>query len=166
MFPSHDRGAGQPGRDRSVDGVNPLVFSLENGNLINPRLDYDYSEEATFIYGTGKGRNDVRQIATVSDRLDTSKLNRREFQAFSNSADTDAITSDADNVLQRKRPLVKLSGTLVDAPATPYGGRGWHVGDKVTVSYQGIQFNVIIRSVKVRINNKGKETVQSRIESS
>jgi hypothetical protein len=160
---------GQPGLDRTVgaDSV-PLVFSPEWGNLIKPELEYDYSVEANMIYAGGQGQEDDREVQTAIDttRAGASAFARREKMYNASSADSaGAVTAAANDALARNRRKLTLSGELVSTPRTPYGGlNGWNLGDKVTVSYAGLQFDTIIRVVNVRVNERGKETVTSRIE--
>lgn len=157
------------GRDRTVaSGTNPIVFSLEWGNLANPRLVYDYSTEENYVYAGGKGEEVERIIQTASDtdRIDVSRLNRREGFAYSNGGTTATVLTDARDRLERKRPSTRLYGDLLDTQLTPYGGiQGWQVGDKVTANYAGKQFDVTIRSVHVKVDATGKETIKAKIES-
>lgn len=157
---------GQPGQDRTVTtGVNPIVFSLEHGNLRQPSLSYDYSDEATFAYATGKGQGAERIVNTANDRTTASRLNRIEVQAWSNSESSTVLGEEANNLIERKRPKLTVSGVLMDTPLTPYGGvKGWDLGHKVTLSYAGIQSDTIIRSVRVRVDADGREGIESRAE--
>lgn len=160
---------GQPGADRtSATGVNPIVFNLENGNLASPKLSYDYRDEVTYIYAGGQGNESERQIATASDtsRLAESQLNRIEKFAWSQGKLSGTVQADADNELARLRPRVLLSADLLNTKLTPYGGiNGWGLGDKVTVSYAGFQFDTIIRAVHVKVDGNGRETIKARVES-
>lgn len=155
-------------RDRTTgSGVNPIVFSLEWGNLANPRLADDYSTEQNYIYAGGQGEQDARIIQTASDttRMNQSRLNRREGFAFSSGETAAAVLTDARNELERNRPTTRLYGDLLDTPLAPYGGlNGWDLGDKVTASYGGRQFDVIIRAVHVQMRPNGDEIIKSKIE--
>lgn len=157
------------GRDRTVStGYNPIVFSLEWGNLTNPRLVDDYMDEQNYIYAGGKDEKTERiiQTASDSDRMNISRLNRREGFAYSNGDTNAAVLTDARNWLERKRPSTRLFGELLNTPLTPYGSiQGWQLGDKVTVNYAKRQFDVTIRSVHVKVDSNGKETIRAKIES-
>jgi len=154
---------GQPGADRTVG--NEIIFSLENGNLYNPQLSYDHTQEANYVYAGGQGEEDERIIATASDtdRMNVSRLGRIEKFAGSQGKQTSTVQADADNELERNRPRTTFSASIADTPSARYG-RDWNVGDKVKVSYAGLQFNTIIRSVKVSVSASGAEAVASRVE--
>lgn len=159
---------GQPGSDRSISSANPMIFSMEYGNLSSPSLEYDYENQATFVYAGGQGQEDERNIQTASDSagLELSQLNRVETFAWSQGKTNATVQADADNELSRRRSRINFSGTLLNTPMTPYGGlNGWNIGDKVTVVYSGIQFDAIIRAVRVRVDSSGKEFIQARVES-
>lgn len=154
-------------RDRTVSGINPLIFSLEWGNLSNPRLVDDYSSEVNYIYAGGQGEEENRIVQAASDtaRINASVLNRREAFAHSAGKTTTAVSADARNDLERSRPTRRFFGTIADTPLTPYGGiQGWQIGDKVTVSYAGAQFDVIIRAVHVKMDAQGDETITAKVE--
>jgi hypothetical protein len=159
---------GQPGADRTVEtGVNPIIFSPEWGNLVNPSLEFDYSEAANVIYAGGQGQGDARIIAKATDqnRAEETVFSLREAFANATSAKSlSGVTSEAQNQLTLSRPKLNFSASLLDTPAAPYGGAGWNVGDRVTVSYQGVQFSTIIRSVSVKVKPNGEEIVSAKVE--
>jgi hypothetical protein len=160
---------GQPGQDRTTtSGTNPLVFSMEWGNLRNPRLAHDYEREASYVYAAGKGEQSARVVATSSDttRLNRSRVGRIEGFAHSVGDTVASVTADADDLLAERRGLLTLRGDLLSTPLTPYGGLGgWNVGDKVTVNYAGLQFDTIIRSAYISVRGNGSETVRGKVES-
>lgn len=159
------------GVDRTITtGTNPIVFSLEWGNLASPSLVYDYSTDENYIYAGGQGEDDARNVQTAgdADRYDVSRLGRRE--AFANAGhipftDDDGVTGVAQDRLTKSRNRITFTGTIYDTPLTPYGGiHGWNLGDKVTINYSDLQFDVIIRAVHVKVNERGHETVSARVE--
>lgn len=155
--------ANQPGSDRTS-----TVFSLEYGNLVEPVLSYDYSDIASYIYVGGKGEGASRDIEEVEDteRTGLSFWGRRE--RFRNATyveigDTDALNDVGQDELAKYRPKVKLTCRLIDMPTTRYGVE-WGFGDKITINYQGIQANTIIRAVNVQVDENGKEKISARAE--
>ncbi len=160
---------GQPGRDRTIaTGINPIVFSLEWGNLSDPQLSDDYVNEANYIYAGGRGREDVRNIQTASDtsRMNVSRFGRHEaFTQATAEATTAYIQDVAKDILARRRPKKIFRGAIHNTPLTPYGGlNGWHLGDKISINYSDLQFDVIIRSVSVRVEENNREIITARVE--
>ena len=158
-------------QDRTAASNTPIVFSLGWGNLTNPSLTHDYTEDENYIYAGGQGEDSGRNIQTASDatRYNISRFGRRE--AFANAGhvtftDDDGVTSVARDRLTKNRNRTTFTGTIYATKQTPYGGlHGWNLGDKVTVNYSGIQFDVLIRAVRVRVDEYGEETVMARVES-
>jgi len=156
---------GQPGSDRTVNGTDPVIFSLELGNLRDPVLDYDYTYEENYIYVGGQGEGAARNIVEVTDtdRTGTSQWNRREGFADARHVNDNAnLTEEGQQRLSEMRPRVRFSGKLLDSEQTPY--RFWLLGDKVTVYYLGRELDVLIRSVYFRVNRSGSEDVLVDVE--
>ena len=160
---------GQPGSDRTqATGTTPMVFSLENSNLARPKRSVKSSDEITFMYGLGRGKNNARITQTASDttRLGKSVLNRLEGAVDTGEELNAPTLAAAQRELSFSRPTDNLTGTLLNAESTPYGiPGGWNLGDKVTANYVRRQYDVIVRSVRVKVDEDGKETVEARIES-
>lgn len=159
---------GQPGNDRTLSGTSPLRFGVEFGNIRNPRLTVDYANVQNYIYAGGEGTESDRAIEEVSDSasIALSQFGRREGFAAETSTDTTAVLQSVGNArLSNYRKLTTFSGEIQDTPQAPYGGSGWKVGDRVTVSYQGFVFNSIIRSGRVFYSENNGETVTGYIES-
>ncbi|KRT76727.1 MAG: hypothetical protein XU14_C0033G0025 [Armatimonadetes bacterium CSP1-3] len=158
---------GQPGVDRSYgSGSNPVLFGLLWGNLADPKLTRDYSQEITTIYAGGQGEEASRLIVEVSDatRLNRSPWNRREaFADARNERDTDGVTAIANARLNDGKPRLRFSGKLLDTPQAVYG-KDWNFGDRVTVEYRGRQLDGLVNAVTVKVDGEGNETVEARFE--
>lgn len=161
---------GQPGADRTLaTGKAPVVFSLERGNLLNPQLTYDYSNEANYIYAGGKGQEDQRNVQEASDSISIgrSPFARKEkfISAISGVLDNsdDQVLAKAKDALEKSRARVNLTGTIISTAGTEYG-RDWFHGDKVTIDYAGFQFDTIIRATSISVDGDGRETIQARVE--
>ena len=157
---------GQWGNDRSMDSGNPLIFSPERGNLTNVTFSDDYTREQNYIYAGGQGLASERetQEASDSDRINVSAYNRREGFASATTADSSGgVLSAANDSVSRGRPKKIIRGEILDTDYTPYGGYGWHMGDRVTIDYANMQFDALIRSVSVQVR-RGRERIRARIE--
>ncbi len=156
----------QAKRDRTSSGTSPIIFSKEFGNLANGKLIYDYTDTRNAIYAGGQGHESERviQLAEDESQLKLSRLARVEGFVQSQSDDEAFVLDDAKNEIERQRAKITVSGDLISTRSTPYGGHGWQIGDKVTASTYGKQFNVFVRAVNVKVSSSGKEMIKSKIE--
>jgi hypothetical protein len=160
---------GQPGQDRTwPDGSNPVIFGEAWGNLEEAALEFDYREEVNYVYAGGQGEEDARDTAEVSDAdlINASSWGRREafrdarHVELGNSAE---LTDEANAMLAEGRPRLRFTGKLVDTEQARYG-LDWFLGDKVTAEHAGMQFDGIVRAVRVRLDEDGEEDVEAWIE--
>ena len=157
-----------PGGDRSWKSeplAKSMIFGLRWGNLLNPAIEYDYSNEVNYVYAGGPGEGLERQVVEVEDatRVSTSAWNRREAFADARQAKTTAeITAKANEVLNAGRPRIRFTGTILSTEQTPYGE--WELGSRVTIEYRNLKFNGLVRNVQVSVDSNGRETVFSQVE--
>lgn len=159
-------GRGYLGVDRSLTAKVPVVFSRDYNNLESPRLIYDYEDEITYVYVGGQGEGVFRELGTAEDttRKEVSVWNRRElFVNYSTQESPTALTDRAKQEVQSRRPRVKFSGVLKDAPASKYGA-DWLFSDQVAISYRDFSFNGLINAISMSINSKGEERLQAKVE--
>jgi len=158
------------GIDRTVGvGIAPILFSKEAGNLADPVLRFDYTEELTHVYGGGGGEGPTRSIdpenyVIAQLRESESIWNKREsFQdARECGRDMQCIATRAFQKLQEHRAKTIFSGTLLDMPQSRFGVDGGF-GDKVTARYKGFDFDGHIRSFTIRVGRDGVEEVSARM---
>lgn len=160
---------GQPRQDRTFStGVNPLFIGDHFGNVANARLDHVADDEENYIYAGGPGEGVLQIIQSAADvnAISASRWNRREgYVAATNVEYTYEVEDAALAGLTRKRPRTLFTADIIPTPAAPFGGNdGWWMGDRITVSYLGQQFDSIIRMVQVSVAGNGRETVQARVE--
>lgn len=158
------------GIDRTIGSdIAPVIFSLESGNISNPTLRFDYTEEVNFCHGGGQGQGDEREVDPENDepRSQLSIWNRRE--AFQDAREcpldespTYCIANRAFDRMQSGRPKVIFDGSLLNTPTTRFGV-DWGYGDKVTVQYKGYEFDGRADQFTVKMNHLGVETVTSRV---
>jgi hypothetical protein len=154
------------GVDRTYTVGVPTVFGREWGNLENPRLVYDYSDEVTYAYVGGQGEGSDREVVELGDtaRIGQSPWNRREkFIQGSNETSTAALTARAQQALEEGRPRVRFSGSLKDTPQTRFG-IDWDFGDTVPVTAFGRQFDADVDAVTITVDENGLEDIDARIE--
>ena len=158
------------GVDRTVGTeIAPIIFSQEQGNLSNPLLRFDYTEEVNFVYGGGQGQGTAREVDPENDepRSQLSAFNRRE--AFQDARECPAgetptycIATRAFNTMQGGRPLVLFEGDLIDTPKTRFGV-DWFYGDKVTVQYKGYELDGRVDHFQLSTNEDGTESLTARV---
>ena len=153
---------GQPGMDVS----DRVVFDQERGNLVDPFLEYDYSEEINYVYAGGQGEGEARNVQQVydTDRYNASQWNRCEAFADARNQTTDNGVREAGRALMREgRPRRRAGGIPLDTQGTRFGV-DWDFGYKVKDRYRGLEFDSIVRSVVLRVDGDGEETIQARLE--
>jgi hypothetical protein len=156
---------GQPGTDLTGLGVR---FAEERGNLRDAYLEYDWSEERTYVYGLGRGETDNRNIQPASDttRIGESYWGRKEDKASAIMQEEDddiGVAGEARSRLNEQRPIIRAGGQALDTSAFRLGV-DWKPGDKVRVKYRGIEFDAIIPVLNVHVGSDGKEDIQARLE--
>ena len=151
----------QPGQDVT----NRVIFDQARGNMREPMLEYDYSEEENYIYAAGQGEGAARNIQQVydADRYTTSTWNRCEGFADSRNQESDDGVREAGRMqLSEGRPRIRFTAQPVDTVGTNFG-LDWDFGDKVRSRYKNVEFDTIIRAVTLSVENK-RETIQVRLD--
>lgn len=143
----------------------PVTFSLEYGNMANPRLEWDRHDEVTVVYGGGSGEGLSRPVIDVADdvRRNESPLNRREaFHDVSEASTTLELIDGANARLDEGRIKRRFTFDVVEVPSTVYGLH-WGFGDVVTAVYAGEQWDLHVAAVEVRVEG-AVERVDPRFE--
>lgn len=157
--------ANQRGTDRA-SGVSPTVFSDKNDTLLNPVLDEDATEEATYVYTGGTGLEAARMIGTAEDviRATESPFARREkFTNLSSQAPSQAMLDDgAEEILRASRPRITFTGEIQSTPTNQYG-QNWDFGDKVLASYDDSLFACDVQTV-VGVFQNNEERIVSQLQ--
>lgn len=154
------------GVDHRASTSDPVILSTLRGNLENAHVITDYSEAATFIIAGGQGEEDLRLIGTAFDstRAGASPFGRIErFRDASNVAAQAAVDDEADSGLRAARPLIYVTGDLVETPGL-MRGIDFELGDMVTVEQGGQQYDVRIDMVRESIAS-GSRTVTCGLRS-
>ncbi len=157
----------QLGEDHTLTtGSPPVVFSKAAGNLVQPSLQEDWTEEWNYVWGGGQGEGAARLIDTENDllRILRSIWNRREVFQDAREEDTAlGVASKAFERMEASRPRLNFRGTLLDTPANRFG-IDWGFGDRVTAQYKGQNFDGTVRFVRLRVDHNGVETLQAKLE--
>lgn len=154
---------GQPGQDLTSLGV---LFDQERGNMKNPFLEYDYFNEANYVYGAGQGKGGARNVQQVSDsaRYTASQWARCEAGADARNCSTDnCVREKARKIMEEGRPKRRFGAWPQDTVDSRFG-IDWSFGDKVRARYSGIEFDAIVKSVVISVDRFGQEIIQARLD--
>lgn len=155
----------QRGRDRRSGEW--IILAPEFGTLENPRLIYDYENEANYIYSGGAGDADSRVVRELYDsaRIGTSPWNRQErfFDSRQEEQDVNAIDDRGEAELRDARPRVRFSALVRDRAGCRYGSE-WGYGDRIPVSYAGLDFDCEIAAVTIELDENGDEKITGVLE--
>ena len=159
---------GQPGVDHSYpNGVGVVMLSPELGNLSEPTLDENLTDEVNMVIAGGKGEGEDRMVDYA---YDTERLNRSPYglcEGFVNATSGEETWNDiyaaALSSLAKGYPKLTMTANLVDTEGTRYGVH-WKWGDRVTMSYAGRVVDAIVRAVTVTVKANGKESIQAKLE--
>lgn len=141
------------GANHGSTSGNKLIISRERGNLLEPAIFEDYSEEKTVIKigGSGTGADRVIGTATNSDRLAVSPFSRKEY--FSSGYNTDesaTLTAEANAKLQEYKARRVFTGKLAETEKMRFGV---HVnfGDLVMAEYAGKSYDVHLDTISAEV---------------
>jgi hypothetical protein len=158
---------GARGADHSSTSSTPVIVSEDRKNLLQPALDFDWSSEFNFAYGTGQGQGDQRIIKTAADttRINISPFNRREFNRDARQAEiADSVQAEANSALEEGRPKRTFTGLISQTEGCLYGVH-WKWGDIVTAEYKGISIDCHVDAVTVMVDASGTEVVTGYLRS-
>lgn len=147
------------GNDHSSTSASPVIVSQDLGNLSEPMIVEDYSQEKNYAYAGGSGENDLQTIEEYGDtvRVGASPYNRCEIYADGgNTTDATILQSIAKDAVAAGKPRLILTGKIVDTPGFRYGLH-YRYGDLVTAQYKGQIFNCRVSAIHVSVDNNGEK---------
>lgn len=143
-------------------GLSPL-----HGNISDPSLRLDRSDEKNYVYVLGQGQGEERIVlqASTSD-VDLTPYNRIEFTRDSRNVDkTDilGLASDADAALNDNKAVREFTFTSTGVDGGSIYRLNWDVGDRITTSWDDETADLRISGVDINIDSGG-ETINPIIE--
>jgi len=154
---------GQIGQDVTGTGV---LFSQEKGNLSQPFYEEDCTEEENYIYAGGQDTGIDRDVQQVYDavRYNASQWNRCEgFQDARNQTAANGVREAGRAALEEGGPRIRFGGVPLDTRSSRFQV-DWDFGYKVRARYRDKEFDTIVRTVTIGMNENGREFVQARLE--
>ena len=155
---------------RGADRTNGVVFSVENGNMLEPNYEESHFDEINVCYAKGQGLSNERLTYELENLtlIQKSRWNRREeVRSATNESTEEGLITVANTALAEGRPSYMLDATFLNTPGsenTPRSlyGLDWDMGDLVPVNYAGKQFDIEIYSVGVTLDEGGAESIIGR----
>lgn len=150
---------------RGVDRTNGVEFSVENENLKTPQYRVAYQDEVNAVFV--KNTTSTSEVLD-STRISSSRWNRRESIKFVNSDSSGlSFTAAGNQELGANVPLKELTAIFMSTPGdknTPRSlyGIDWDFGDRLRVSYAGMQFQTDVKIVYFSVNQNGEENITGR----
>lgn len=146
-----------------IDRSAVLTFGPVAENMLNAKIEVNWTETRNAVYVGGAGENESRAVAP---RLAASLFNGQgrtpyeRSEAFVDMRDTtedSQLEKEGDAFLAANRVKLSASGTIADTPSAVYG-RDFFYGDRVTCDFGIMSFVAIINSIHVTVS-ADEETV-------
>lgn len=138
-------------RTTNPDGITPVVFDLQAGNMQIPIYSQRGSKEVNAVYVGGAGQGGAQEIYEQIDEAEVaaSPWNRRE--GFTNAPDA-IVSSDLGKVATRylydNRPTKELTFNVQQSGRTKWL-RDWKLGDYVSAKYADTIFHKQISEINI-----------------
>jgi len=147
---------GQRGADKSAT----ITFALQYGNMANPQLVRNSSDEKTIAIVGGQGEESSRTVVVRTGANYEATHNATEtFVQASSYTTTDGLNAAGDRELDTLKRRDVLTFDVLQIPSTRYGLH-YGLGDLVTGYYQGITATKIIQRVTVSLDASGAESIK------
>lgn len=157
----------QPGSDRRARQVaNPVIVGSSRGNLLQPHLTIDYSNEKNVVYVGGQGAGAARMVREREDTTRSTRgifSRREEWKDQRQTNDNNYLDDAGDAELDQRLPVKRFTGVLLDTKQYQYG-LDWFLGDRCTVDEFGLQFDVLVKNIYVRVGEDSSIEIISRLE--
>lgn len=159
-----DLWTGRRGTDRTIGSAQPHVFGVQQNNVSELNLTWDYSEEKNVAYVGGYDTGASRVVATVvyDDRVRLDPFSRAEV--FLDGGDSDVLSvlqHIGRTALEGFRPILRAEATAVETNESIYGVH-YDYADTVSLIAGGIELPVDITAVGGNYVD-GKDTINLRL---
>jgi len=149
--------------DRLGSDKTSLIFSIENGNLVNPAMTTDFTIERNRFYVKGRLVTDL-EVMSDPDEYQVSPFSMYEEVVTSGNISGYYYDLEAEGraAIQKNRPKRKLVATLADVPSCVFGV-DYGYGDTISVRYDGALYACHLDAYSIRVEG-GKETIKASVE--
>lgn len=140
-----------------------LIFSLEIGNMAEPKLTVKRSEEKTVAIVGGSGEGQARWVE-VYESEDYSVTNDIEVFADARSVnDEDLMEAEGQSKLYDTQAVPVLEFKVLQIPSCFYG-QHYGVGDVVSALFQGSIASEMVTGVSVSVKESGEEQIDVELK--
>jgi len=138
----------QWGEDHGASSSNQIIISSDFGNLLEPVLIDDYSQERNVIKMGGLGEGPDRIIGSATgSRATANKFSRKEYFGFGYSTDNiNLLNGYAETKLMELRARRVLTGRIAETETLRYG-IDVDFGDIVMAEYAGYTMDCRLSTV-------------------
>lgn len=140
---------GEDLREDNDEGNIPVIFSIENDNMLIPILSLNHSAEQNYAYVGGEGQGADRVIEEVANTpaLTTSPWSRKEFFVESRQqSDESALIAAGKVELEKRKAKQKLTFNIRQTDSSRWI-RDWNLGDLISAKYYTYTFDRQISEV-------------------
>lgn len=161
---------GRLGTDKTYKTTTPLppytILSPDRGNLSDPSIYIDKSNEETTMYVLSEGENTNRRLIIVESGTQNATIySRREAKLESRQNDRNSVTDLITNALaQIEKQSIKeeFSFDIVQGAGGAEYGVDLFLGDKITIVWDSIRKDVRVSKIVVDIN-AGAESIKIEV---
>lgn len=136
-----------------------LGLSPSRGNLNNPSLDIDRSDEQNYIYVLGQGQGEKRIVYQQAGDTSGSQFNRIEFvkdQRNVEKTDTAGLVTAATTEINKNKYKYEFTFELAEGNGGSTYHKDWELGDKATVIWNNTLTDLRIVGVEIEADDSGE----------
>lgn len=154
--------------NRTSTGAQPLTLSIEDGQLTEIEVEYDWEDEINAVRAAGAGTGTARLTSLRTSTRQTASPWARSEALFSNPQLTMAgqLEAAGDAYLAQHRPRKRMTATLQQG-ASVVIGRDFYLGDKLSVVAPGLgefeRFDAYINSALFTVKRDRGEEAHVRL---
>jgi len=142
---------GQRGTDRTAT----VKFSTQLGNMGNPAMSFDHTDEATAAVVWGAGEGSARATA-VRTSADYAAGNDIEIAVEASGAVT--LNDAGDAALAEKKKVHTFEFEVIQTPGCYYGVH-YFLGDLVSAQWGGTTYTLRVRGATITLDEGGQEQI-------
>lgn len=148
---------GQLGTDRTAS----VIFSLERGNIANPRHILSTNKAVNVVIVGGKGENSARMVTTVQASGYSAATHSEEFLDATDVDTTDALTARGNGKLEDLKAVSEFKFDILQSQYTNFNVE-YFLGDLVKVinSKDSSVVTSKIDSATISFDSDGRETIK------